>query len=712
MSQPQPEVVHLVFKTHLDIGFTDLARNVVASYFEDFIPRALAVAEELRQAGGEASFRWTTGAWLIYEYLEQAAPAQRARLERAIRAGDITWHGLPCTLHSELMDADLFAFGLSLSQQLDKRFGRKTIAAKMTDVPGHTRAIVPLLAAAGIRFLHIGVNASSTPPDVPPVFVWRDPSGAEVVVMYQRGGYGDLVEVAGMRDALAFAHTNDNHGPQTAEQVRAEFAALRQRFPNAHIVASTMDAFAERLLEFKDQLPVVTSEIGDTWIHGVGSDPKKVSRFRELCRLRRQWLASGQARPDDPHIQAFSRALLLVPEHTWGMDEKIYLGDYQNYARAEFDSLRASPRYQNFAASWAEQRAYIDTALAALDGTALAEQARGALRQLEPARPSPAGMQNIAMPAIASSWNNGTRAEMDERGQKPGVSVHPRSPASESGDTENAPPPSEPIEGAQLSIAIDPQTGAIAQLTERASGREWADPQHPLALLRYQTFSQADYDRFRRQYSINKRTTAVWAIPDFTKPGMAASGAESRWWLPSLAGRYRTRAADGERILAELTLPAAATERYGCPAKATLEIRLPDAEPVVYLELQWFEKPASRLPEALWLSFMPRDTLAKGWALEKLGQQIDPLDVVRDGNRRLHAVAAAEYRHAGDSMRLETLDAPLVAPGEPSLLNFSNRQPPLQHGVHVTLYNNVWGTNFPRWYDEDARFRFVLRFGS
>src|SRR5207237_6760014 len=143
-------------------------------------------------------------------------------------------------------------------------------------------------------------------------------------------------------------------------------------------------------------------------------------------------------------------------------------------------------RYQTFAASWAEQRAYIDTALAALDGTALANQARAALRRLEPARPSAAAMQRVAAP-------------------------------------------SEAIVGAQLSIAIDAQTGAIAQLTERATGRIWADPQHLLALLRYQTFAQADYDRFRRQYSINKRTTAAWAVPDFTKPGMAASGAEPRW---------------------------------------------------------------------------------------------------------------------------------------------------------------------------------------
>ena len=33
---------------------------------------------------------------------------------------------------------------------------------------------------------------------------------------------------------------------------------------------------------------------------------------------------------------------------------------------------------------------------------------------------------------------------------------------------------------------------------------------------------------------------------------------------------------------------------------------------------------------------------------------------------------------------------------------------PAGGAMHVNLYNNVWGTNFPMWYEEDARFRFVL----
>jgi hypothetical protein len=27
----------------------------------------------------------------------------------------------------------------------------------------------------------------------------------------------------------------------------------------------------------------------------------------------------------------------------------------------------------------------------------------------------------------------------------------------------------------------------------------------------------------------------------------------------------------------------------------------------------------------------------------------------------------------------------------------------------VNLYNNAWGTNFPGWSDDDARFRFSIR---
>ena len=150
--------VIVIFKTHLDIGYTALASDVLQKYREVFIPAAIDLAERVND-DGQRRFVWTVGSYLIKHFFDRADAEGKARLETAIRRGDVNWHGLACTTHTELMDEALFTYALSLSKDLDARFGRKTIAAKMTDVPGHTKAIVPPLARAGIEYLHIGVNS-------------------------------------------------------------------------------------------------------------------------------------------------------------------------------------------------------------------------------------------------------------------------------------------------------------------------------------------------------------------------------------------------------------------------------------------------------------------------------------------------------------------------------------------------------------------------
>ncbi|MCA9902986.1 MAG: hypothetical protein KC547_03940 [Anaerolineae bacterium] len=171
MPRSDIDELHVIFKTHLDVGFTDYAHKVIDRYMTHFIPDAIALARTLRLEHPDEPFCWTVGSWLIHEYLRRGSPDQIRMMESAIHAGMVTWHALPFTTHTEFMDADLFRYGLSLSKELDQRFGRQTIAGKMTDVPGHTRAMIPLLHEAGIRFFHVGVNPAATVPDVPPVFI-------------------------------------------------------------------------------------------------------------------------------------------------------------------------------------------------------------------------------------------------------------------------------------------------------------------------------------------------------------------------------------------------------------------------------------------------------------------------------------------------------------------------------------------------------------
>lgn len=664
-SSPLPacdqQIVHLVFKTHLDIGFTDLARIVLGDYVKVFIPHALATARTVRESGGDR-FVWTTGSWLIHEYLERTRGKVRREFEEAILAGDVSWHALPFTMHSEMLDPSLLRWGIGLSEALDRRFGRKTIAAKMSDVPGHTRGIVPVLARAGIRFLHLGANPASTPPDVPPLFVWRDPpSGEKLIVAYQRSGYGAETLVPGMNAVLAMAHTNDNEGPQTPEAVAEVFKAMRRKFPAAHVVGSTMDAFARLLPAAESRLPVVESEMGDTWIHGIGSDPLKTARFRELSRLRLEWIEKGQLSPDDPAMAAFHRNLLLVAEHTWGLDEKTWLRGHRRFGVLARD--RKKPAFRVFESSWVEQRDYLGDAVLALRKKSLHEEAERRLATLLPRRPRGRG-RNVA------------------------------------GDR---------IETPQFSLGIDPATGAMNFLQDKVSGRIGADESHPLGLFRYETFGADDFERFYRQYAINKRTVRHWAVDDFTKPGLKELDNKHRWWQPSVARISRVERSGQSEVRVELSPPRDAVRHFGCPAEIVVVFVISHATPEIAIDLRWFRKPACRLPEAMWISFVPRTLPGGGWLLDKMGAPVSPSEVLRNGNRKLHAVGrGVRYSDPSGALRIDSLDSPLVAPGTPSLLDFNNRLPATRDGMHFNLHNNIWGTNFPMWYEDDGRSRFTL----
>lgn len=655
--------VHVIFKTHLDVGFTDFSANVISNYFRSYIPKAIELAEELRKNESQSRFTWTTGSWLIYEYLEQAETKERKHMERAILQGDITWHALPFTVHSENMGPSLFQYGLSLSQRLDQRFGKKTISAKMTDVPGHTRGIIPLRANSGVQFLHIGVNGASTPPDVPDVFTWQSPDGSSIVVMYHKGSYGDLMVIPGMEDAIAFAHTGDNLGPQSAEELLKTYHEMQTRLPHCELQASTMDAFAVRLMQIKEKLPVISQEIGDTWIHGAGTDPQKETNFRELSRIRQEWLAQGIPASQLEH---FSRKLIMVPEHTWGLDVKTHLNDWVNYSPESFNAHRGQPNFQKMERSWQEQRQFLTDAVAQLPEN-LRSQAQARLASLKPQIPC-----------------RDEYSSVDDFAK--------------------------PIQMGDCTIQIDPQTGMLTGF--ETPGTKLASPGHPLGKIWYEAFSADDYQHFYRQYNVNKRQTRFWAIPDFTKPGIEECAPEHKSFLPELiwAGSHSDQAR--HTLLLWLDMPEEAWKKYGAPRHFSLEITINQLQNRANFRLQWFDKPACRLPEALWLSFHPRVRRPGCWLIEKMGQWISPFDVIRDGNRHLHAVGenGALYKDGNLRVQIQTLDTALLAPGKPSLLDFNNRQPDLKQGLHFNLFNNLWGTNFPMWYEDDALFRFILNY--
>lgn len=359
------EKVFVVFKTHLDVGFTDCSSVVTQNYLNKFIPKALEVSGQLRRENSECRYVWTVGAWLVWKYLQEATSEEKERLVTAIQAGDIVWNGVPYTVESEVMNKEMFESSLLLSEKLDKRFNRCTIAAKMTDVPGHTRSIIAPLCEAGFRFLHIGVNPSSAIPKIPNFCRWQDPEGHEIILGYQRD-YGSEDVLPDGKTVISINFTGDNHGPHSVEQVKRIYEDLHKRYPNARLVAASFNEIAGELYGMRDRLPVVTSEIGDTWIYGYGSAPLRMAKYRAISNLYADWVREGKLYESDDATLNFVAELGLIAEHTWGMDVKTHLKNWDKYDMDVFNAARSSSAFQRMEGSWREIDQYINMALSYL----------------------------------------------------------------------------------------------------------------------------------------------------------------------------------------------------------------------------------------------------------------------------------------------------------------------------------------------------------
>lgn len=661
--KPDPQVkrVLAMFKCHFDAGFLNTQKAIVDLYFQDYFPKAIQVAEEMRRTG-PCPYVWTTGSWLLYEYLEQATPAQRRQMEAAIARGDIAWHALPFNWQSELLDASQISASIGLSKALDRRFGRTTTGAKMTDVPGHTRGLIAPLAQQGVTFLDIGVNSGSTPAQAPMFFRWKDSNGATLTMMYHHN-YGAVARVPGAEVAVAIVVRNDNSGPHTPQEIAEIYRQLKQQYPNAEVIPTSLTEIANAVAPHSHGFPVVTEEIGDTWIYGVASDPLKLARYREVSRLRESWIQQGKLEAGGAVDLAMLRHLLLEPEHTWGVDVKKWL-DYEHYTPRQLASMLHAKNYEVVQFSWEEKRRDLLEGIATLPA---------ALRQEAEQR-----VQNLAArePSFASSAV--LRAGED-------------------------------VEAEHFTLRLDAKTGAIIGLRNKRTGHEWASPDHPLGLLSYQTLSQDDYTQYRQAYLVEHNW---WTRKDFGKPNIQDFGAKHQEWYSTAADIRWQQDEHAHRVLVRLKIEdtgALASGRAAFPGRMYLELVLPKQEPVVQASFYWFDKPATRLPEALWLSFNPIVSSPRGWFLRKVGERISPFEVLPGGGRHMHSVSSGfGYDGPEGSFFVETLDAPVVALGGKSPLNFSLSQPDLSGGVHSNLFNNAWGTNYVMWYGEDMRFRCIL----
>jgi hypothetical protein len=701
---PAAAIDHLwvVFKTHLDIGYTEPIDEVLKRYREGMMERALTGVEATRALPNAERFSWTLAGWPLSHVLgPRQDPLRRERISEAVRHGEITFHALPFTTHTETHDLEDLVRGLGYSSRLARRFGKPLpIAAKMTDVPSHSWVMPTLLTHAGVRFLHLGCNPMSARMRVPPLFWWEGPDGSRVLCAYT-SDYGSGLRPPRewpARNYLAMVMTGDNQGPPklgAVEQLRRDAA---KQLPLARLHIGTLDDFAKAVIAENPELPVVRGDMPDTWIHGWMSMPQEAKAVRESralspavemldTQLRTWGVETGELAP--ALAEAYDQSGLFsehtfgparptrgvwnhgLPRYLYGDDWKMARanGAYQTYEQA-FDDKRAFARSAHSIIS-RELATRLDRLAAAVAGNAAKVTVFNPLpwpRSGLVAVPGHPDRMLLATAVPAGGYRTYRLEDATTFAGDPGSNTSLETPF--------------------FNVLFDLRRGGIASLIETSTGRELVDQDSPQVIGQFlhECFDEARMAAYHNAYG-QGRAPYSW-FKGSLPPGIQ--------YLARTPGGWRlSRKHSG--IADVITLTAGDT--LGLAESIALEFTFPRSERWVEVAWKVTRKTPDPLPEGGWLCF-PFAMREPRFTLGRLAAPVDPArDLVAGSNRHYFCLNNGLMLSGPDGTGIGVcpLDAPCVSLGEPGLWRFSLDTVPRQPAVFVNLYNNQWNTNFPEW---------------
>ncbi len=737
------EQVIIVYKTHFDIGYSELVQQVVHDYRTSMVDRVLEAIDKNRIQPKDKQFVWTISGWPMKQILwEGQEPERKKKIEQAIRDRNLAIHAFPFTVHSETSDPEDLVRGLNISSTLARKYGQPlSVSAKMSDVPGHSWIIPTLFTHAGIKFYHMGGPVVNMELGLPPFFWWEGPDGSRLLTLYNNGYGNDPLPPDNWpyKTWVYINMTGDNQGPPAPESIAKDLDFYKTRGINATV--GNMDDFANQILkEDLSKLPVVRSDIGDVWIHGTMSMPEatkmaqnirpSIGGLDELSTLETIW---GIYRPDlrKTVAEAYEQSL-LYSEHTWGLANQHYLKVPYGKEWQDLWEKGLPPQYRLMEESWRNKAGYIDNVrklitdpyrdvVASLADNVKVEGNRivvynplpwkrdGAIDldtrlifgndfvSIKPVDGGPAIAVEHEFPSLENkapmsrfvakdipAMGYRTYVASSEKVESPGMAVDLQSGV---------------IESPFFKAAIDAKRGRIVSLIDKKSGKEMVDASAP------QGFGQYFYERFGYkqiyhwiakslypQYNAHKVCFSAYDMP---QDGAYSSA------LPENMTLTVEKSAIDVRAVITGTIPGP-----GQPQRISITLTLPGFTPTANIEVSWQKQPDT-WPETAWIA-LPFKCDNPKFRLGRLGADVDPLKDMNVDNSNYHLwwvnTGVSIYDGVtGAGYGIYSPDLPLVSLDEPGEYQFDKRFEPKKPYLYLNLYNNHWRTNFPAWIGNGQR---------
>jgi len=360
--------VHLLHHSHVDIGYTHVQTEVIQKHFEYF-EQVIDLARKSADYPAGSQFKWNVEVlWAVDSYLKQAPEEKRQEFIEAVKKGWIALDALYGNELTALCRPEELVRLVGCAQKLGKLCGVTIDSAMITDVPGYTWGIVPVLAQSGVKYFAVGPNRGhrigytlSAWGDKP--FYWQSPSGKESILCWVAGeGYslfhsgrldgGRLFEYLKRLEQTDYPYDmvhvrysigGDNGPPDPGLSDFVKNWNERYAYPKL-IVSTASEMCRDFEQRYGDKIPKVRGDFTPYWEDGAGSSALETALNRaaaeRLVQAEALWAMLGT--PDYPADRFYEawRNVILYDEHTWGAHCSISQPD-SDFTKAQWEIKQA-----------------------------------------------------------------------------------------------------------------------------------------------------------------------------------------------------------------------------------------------------------------------------------------------------------------------------------------------------------------------------------
>jgi alpha-mannosidase len=349
-----PRIIHLLHHSHVDIGYTHVQDEVKQIQWRN-LESAIMLASESKDYPEDSRFKWNSEVmWPVETYLREQRPEKVKALKEAISRGWIELDGFYANTLTELCTTEELVRLTADARRIASECGVKLQSAMITDIPGWSWGIVPVLAKSGVKYLSLGTNSGdrigSTIKDWGDrPFYWVSPSGEEKVLcwihekaysMFHTGLKYDELKFR-LDEGKIFGYMNELYAgnyPYEIVTIRYNIGSdngpadptlsnavkeWNEKYVTPKVrIMTVSESFSEFEKRYGDKIPSVSGAFTGYWEDGAASSALETSMNRKAAlnvNTSSALMVMNSNKGFSPEkMNDAWRNVLLFDEHTWG----------------------------------------------------------------------------------------------------------------------------------------------------------------------------------------------------------------------------------------------------------------------------------------------------------------------------------------------------------------------------------------------------------